>query len=501
MSLTPRQLSGRAGGAVTVMMLVVGACGSDTPAAPPPTGAVRVIAVTAGRDLDPDGYVVTVAGRAQAVGVNDQVTVTGVPAGAATTELTGVAPNCTPQGSNPRTISVTAGSTVETTFQVACLGTGSLQVTVTTTGQDIDPDGYTVTAGDSARSIPVSGQVTVGGLQEGAVAVALTGVAFNCAVAGSNPRTVTIAADSTVDAMFDVTCAFASWHTRADMPTARLGLATAVVDGVIYAIGGYVAANGEGLTTVEAYDPATDSWTRRASMPTGRRWLSAAAVNGTIYVIGGHVNFQTPGLATVEAYDPATDTWTTRSDMPTGRLAMATAVVNDTIYVVGGTADHVALLRTVEAYDPATNTWTTRSDMPAPRAAMALEAVNGKLYAIGGGSPTLALSTVEVYDPATDSWTPGTAMPAPRAFLCSGTVGGLIHVISGRDPEFGTVSAVEAYDSAADAWTSEDDIPTARFGLACGTVDGKIYAIGGSTVPDPPHPGLPTVEEFDPSVP
>ena len=34
-----------------------------------------------------------------------------------------------------------------------------------------------------------------------------------------------------------------TWTTKAPMPTARLGLATSVVNGIIYAIGGYPAAN------------------------------------------------------------------------------------------------------------------------------------------------------------------------------------------------------------------------------------------------------------------
>ncbi|MGW8317413.1 MAG: kelch repeat-containing protein, partial [Bacteroidales bacterium] len=69
-----------------------------------------------------------------------------------------------------------------------------------------------------------------------------------------------------------------SWTQKADMPTARLGLATAVVDGKIYAIGGYPYANGAGMTTNEVYDPNTNKWEGRAPMPTGRRWMSASSV-------------------------------------------------------------------------------------------------------------------------------------------------------------------------------------------------------------------------------
>jgi hypothetical protein len=110
------------------------------------------------------------------------------------------------------------------------------------------------------------------------------------------------------------------WTEKAPLPTARLALATSVVNGKTYAIGGYAAANAPHLRTVEEYDPATDTWTTKADMPTARSWLSASTVHGKIYAIGGQRFFGAPGIRTVEEYDPAADTWTTKADMPTARL-------------------------------------------------------------------------------------------------------------------------------------------------------------------------------------
>lgn len=95
-----------------------------------------------------------------------------------------------------------------------------------------------------------------------------------------------------------------TWNQKADMPTARLGHASCVVDGTIYVIGGYFAANEPGLTTVEMYNPKTDSWTTKTPMPTGRRQLAVSVANGKIYAIGGYTNFRQPGLSTVEEYIP-----------------------------------------------------------------------------------------------------------------------------------------------------------------------------------------------------
>jgi hypothetical protein len=71
------------------------------------------------------------------------------------------------------------------------------------------------------------------------------------------------------------------------MPTGRWELATCVVGGKIYAIGG-AGPSYQALGTLEVYDPVTDSWdTTITMMPTARQGLSASAVNGKIYAIGG----------------------------------------------------------------------------------------------------------------------------------------------------------------------------------------------------------------------
>jgi hypothetical protein len=50
------------------------------------------------------------------------------------------------------------------------------------------------------------------------------------------------------------------------MPTARWLGASAVVNNLVYAIGGRSSAN-VSLSVVEAYNPATDTWSTMAPMP------------------------------------------------------------------------------------------------------------------------------------------------------------------------------------------------------------------------------------------
>ena len=139
-----------------------------------------------------------------------------------------------------------------------------------------------------------------------------------------------------------------TWTKKANMPTPRQQLPpiAPVVDGKIYVIGGGAKNVGPAYSAVEVYDPVTDKWEKKTDMPTPRWGVTTTVVNGKIYAIGG---FADGGIAlpTVEVYDPQTDTWTQETDMPTPRARMSASVVNGQIYVIGGIWNGT----TVEAYD------------------------------------------------------------------------------------------------------------------------------------------------------
>src|SRR5207247_6062439 len=118
--------------------------------------------------------------------------------------------------------------------------------------------------------------------------------------------------------------------------TARLGLAAGVVNGVLYAVGGY-NSNGA-LSSLEAYDPATGTWTAKASMSSVRYEPGGGVVGGTLYAVGGADNSNNLilSIATVEAYDPASNSWTWQASMATAREALPVATVNGALYAVGG---------------------------------------------------------------------------------------------------------------------------------------------------------------------
>ena len=285
-----------------------------------------------------------------------------------------------------------------------------------------------------------------------------------------------------------------TWTKKADMPTARWILSTnsSVVNGKIYVIGGTTGnPNSAGATSiVEAYDPVTDTWTRKADMPTARWGLATSAVNGKIYAIGGNSG---GAIGTVEEYNPATDTWIKKADMPTARSRLAAVVVNGKIYAIRG--DGVGDLA-VEEYDPAIDTWIKKADMPTPRFYLAASVVNGKIYAIGGNAG--GASIVEEYDPSTNTWTKKADIPGRSRFSTS-AVNGIIYAFGGsRGGIGGSLATVEAYDPATNTWTVATEMPTARGWLSTSAVNGIIYTIGGARVTG----GSPTstVEAYDTGV-
>src|SRR5207244_12343810 len=85
---------------------------------------------------------------------------------------------------------------------------GNLKVTTSTTGSNLDPDGYTVTVdGTNSQSIATNSTgVTFTGIAAGSHDVVLSGVAANCSVSGGATQTATVTASQTATLPFCVTC-------------------------------------------------------------------------------------------------------------------------------------------------------------------------------------------------------------------------------------------------------------------------------------------------------
>ncbi len=84
---------------------------------------------------------------------------------------------------------------------------GTLEVITSTTGSDLDPDGYTLTVDHNAtQPLGPNAADTVASLTVGTHSVTLAGVASNCVLGGENPRTVDVAAGGMASLQFEVAC-------------------------------------------------------------------------------------------------------------------------------------------------------------------------------------------------------------------------------------------------------------------------------------------------------
>jgi hypothetical protein len=183
----------------------------------PSTGTLTVTTSTTGSNVDPDGYTVAVdAGTPQAIATNTStgITFTGLSATRHTVVLSGIASNCTVTGGPSQTKTVIAGQTVTLAFTVTCAATppptGDLTVTTSTSGSNVDPDGYTVAVdGGTPQAIAINNPtgITFTGLTATSQTVVLSGVAGNCTVTGGPSQTKIVIAGQTVTLAFTVTCA------------------------------------------------------------------------------------------------------------------------------------------------------------------------------------------------------------------------------------------------------------------------------------------------------
>jgi N-acetylneuraminic acid mutarotase len=184
------------------------------------------------------------------------------------------------------------------------------------------------------------------------------------------------------------------WIERAPQPVHRAAAAVGVIDGRIFLAGGYNGASSAG-TDLQIYDPERDSWQASSRgdvppLPGGRNHVPGAVLDGMLYVLGGREGGTRDGLlARVDVYDPVARTWSQRTPMPTARGGAAAAVVRTRIAVTGGegnAADAKGIFPQTEIYDPATNSWSTAAPMRTPRHGMGAAGIGDRFYVPAGGT-------------------------------------------------------------------------------------------------------------------
>jgi hypothetical protein len=102
------------------------------------------------------------------------------------------------------------------------------------------------------------------------------------------------------------------------MPASLNSIYAVVENGIIYVIGGY---NGGRVTTLLAYNPATDTWSTLGSLKVGKSQPAVGLIGSTIIAAGGLSTDNTNATTDNEGYNAATNSWTTLAPLPTARQA------------------------------------------------------------------------------------------------------------------------------------------------------------------------------------
>jgi len=315
---------------------------------------------------------------------------------------------------------------------------------------------------------------------------------------------------------------FGTWSFGTPIPEPWGEIVGASIGGKIFVLAGLDDHTFGPVGVVWEYDPASKAWTVKKKMPTPTHHVMTAVLDGKLYAFGG---FKLP--ADVKAwqptnyawvYDPAQDSWKELAPMPTPRGAGQAVAVGGKIYVIGGGSSNLPgnpgapinprtaqiVVGTVEAYDPATNTWETRAPMPTPRNHFLAAAVDGKIYAIDGRIGTVfvtmsdVIDLVEEYDPATNHWTYKGRSPTNRGDVSGGVYNGKIYVAGGEYQDYQrkmSFWAVEAYDPKTETWEMLPHMQIARHGFAAAFLGNAFHVMGGSFQSD----GMPNISTPTPT--
>ncbi|MCI5046214.1 MAG: hypothetical protein MRY59_01835, partial [Aquisalinus sp.] len=127
-----------------------------------------------------------------------------------------------------------------------------------------------------------------------------------------------------------------SWERAAPALSARNSAAGAVIEGLLYVVGGRTVAGGN-VADLEIYDLQEDRWRTGAPMPQAQGGLAAASVSGRLYAFGGEF-FNNGGGVYPECwvYDPQIDQWQASTPMRTPRHGLGGVAIDGWIYAIGG---------------------------------------------------------------------------------------------------------------------------------------------------------------------
>jgi N-acetylneuraminic acid mutarotase len=288
------------------------------------------------------------------------------------------------------------------------------------------------------------------------------------------------------------------WVAVASLKHARAAHAVAATSQGIYVIAGTGDEKGSPVLAVERFDGS--AWNDETRLPgKGLNAPAAAIVDDLIYVIGGFETVTNIPTSDVLIFNTKTKEWSKGAPLPAPRGGHAAAVLKGKIHVIGG-GNSRSTLADHSVFDPVTNHWSELAPLPHAEGSPAAVVFDGKLYAIGGRSGPKDFGDVMIYDENSNSWSPGPAI-GPRATCGAVAFRDSIYLIGGESQAKSIVLAdVLRLDRGSKSWGQISGMPTARSFARAVVFKDMIYVVGGSREPQRDHAprGAAIVEKLRP---
>lgn len=258
------------------------------------------------------------------------------------------------------------------------------------------------------------------------------------------------------------------------MPAARTAVGSATWQGLIVVAAGFDVA-GAPSSRVDSYNPTDGSWATAPNLPMALHHVSLAVLDGDLWAIGGFSVEGDQSIARAETYvfRPGGDHWEEGPALHTPRGGAAVGALGERLIAVGGATTDGAALDTVEVLTAGASDWSAGAPLAHKRAYASAIVGGGRIYVAGGRTDTVGSSMRGVESWAsTGNWRAEASLATPRS---EAAAAGLC--VGGGENGSGVVGSVECI--AARAWTTRFTMNVPRHGLAAGAADGWLHLIGG----------------------
>lgn len=258
-------------------------------------------------------------------------------------------------------------------------------------------------------------------------------------------------------------------------------------EGMLMTFGGH---DGEAyLSSAESLTPGLSrhTWKAEPDMVQSRAHFASCLLDGRVWALGGWDPYnqdrmqaegsQAKALETVEIFDVQRGTWMTGPKMVSRRAFHGAVALGSSIYVVGG-FDGIRDLDLVDRLDVSRATWVRGWPLKHPRSACCVGSVAGRLFVSGGHNGLQGLATCESFDPREGRWRQEPDMLYHRAYAAATSSGDCLFVAGGN---FGMsfLDTVEMYDARKGTWRMLPSLNLKRNGASLALVGDTLFCLGG----------------------